>query len=125
MPHLVMEHSSNVDVPGDVHHVLRQLHSVLNDVGGILITNCKSRVYQADSFLIADGQSDEGFVHLDISFVRGRSDDVKAQISRDCLSVLKDAFLPINKQPLQITVNVDDIALEMYSKHPAGTLTLQ
>jgi len=125
MPHLVLEYSANATLPDDPRGVLQQLHAVLHEAGGILIGNCKSRVYRADAFLIADGQSNEGFVHLDIRFVRGRSDELKARISRECLAVLKSTFLPINDLALQITVNVGDIAPDMYSKHPEGTLTPQ
>ncbi len=125
MPHLTLEYTNNLDLPADTNAVLLALHQVLQDVGGINIANCKSRLYPLAHFFIADNQRDEGFVHLDIVFVRGRSDAVKAQISQQCLDILKAAFLPMAQIPVQITVNVGDIPLEMYSKYPEGTLTVQ
>lgn len=126
MPHLTLEHSSNITLPDDHRSVLLDLHRALNEIGGIAIGNCKSRIYRADSFAIGDESAQrDGFVHLDIIFVAGRSEETKAQISRACLEILKTAFLPGANCPLQITVNVGDIPIEVYSKYPEGTLSYQ
>ena len=122
MPHLTLEYTSNTAPPDNWQETLLALHRTLEEVGGIALANCKSRIYSVDKFIIADGQSREGFVHLDIIFVRGRSEAVKTAISKQCLDILKSAFLPINSVPLQITVDVGDITLETYSKYPEGTL---
>ena len=105
MPHLVLDHSANIALPDDLPSLLLSLHRILADTGGIHIGNCKSRVYRADSWLIAEGDQPEGFVHLNIRFVAGRSTETRRQISRQCLAQLEAALLPINETPLQITVN--------------------
>ena len=123
MPHIILEHSDNLPLPEDSKSLLLELHGVLNDIGGIAIGNCKSRIYTADNFAIGDGTATEGFVHLHIEFVSGRSETIKADISLACLDILKARFLPLVEFPVQITVNITDIPKSIYSKYPEGTLS--
>ncbi|MEM7196381.1 MAG: hypothetical protein AAF402_15705 [Pseudomonadota bacterium] len=126
MPHLRLEHTANIGSDVDDSALFADLHSVLHDVGKINKENCKARRYVAESFFIADGGDNEAFVHLDIRFVGGRSEDVKSRIGEQCLHVLKRAFdSSLQSHSVQITVEIRDIQLADYHKYPVGTLTKQ
>ncbi len=124
MPHLTLEYSNNVETTVDQSVLFSQLHRILSDVAGIPEDNCKSRSYQADSFRVGSGAPENGFVHLDIRLLDGRTMDIKRQIGRESLRALKAWFRSDETDGnIQITVDVDDIVRETYAKHPPGTLS--
>ncbi len=131
MPHLRLEYSANVHFDGELTSLFSQLHTVLVDIGGIRLENCKTRAYAAEDFLVADGTADEGgragaFVHLDVRFMEGRSEELKQEIGAKLLNRLVRFFAPaLDTLALQFTVEVRDIDRAAYSKYPEGTLTPQ
>jgi 5-carboxymethyl-2-hydroxymuconate isomerase len=125
MPHIVLEYSENLPELPDFRALFDDIHQALNRVGGIKIENCKSRARVAEHCYIGDGDPDNAFVHLDIEFVKGRSAEVKQAIGRECLDLVKRYYHLHLSDALQITVKIDDIALDFYFKDPAGTLNYQ
>ncbi|MBX2867046.1 MAG: hypothetical protein KTR18_00105 [Acidiferrobacterales bacterium] len=126
MPHIHLEYSENCRPDGSFADLFQQIHSTLSKVGGIKLSNCKSRASCQKDYFIADGDPSHAFAHLSIRFVTGRSDSIKTQIGANCMEHLKLFFRKqINESNLQITVEVRDIQLKNYHKHPEGTLTSQ
>lgn len=125
MPHIVLEYSSNLPELADFRALFDDIHRALNRIGGIRLENCKSRARVAEHYYIGDGNPDNAFIHLDVEFVRGRSAEVKQEIGRECLELVKHYYHLHLSDLLQITVKIDDIALEFYFKYPAGTLNYQ
>ena len=80
MPHLTLEYTANVPPPDDLAYMLLSMHKVLSDTGGIKIENCKSRMRYTDTFIIGEGDPLGAFLHLDVSFLEGRIDDIKMAI---------------------------------------------
>ena len=79
MPHIVLEYSANLyDLPS-FSALFAEIHQVLHREGGIRLENCKSRARAAHHYFIADGSPDHAFVHLNIEFVKGRSDERRVQ----------------------------------------------
>ena len=126
MPQITLEYSENCQYNGEFQSLFHAIHYVLQLTGGIHLSNCKSRARKLSDYYIADGDASHGFAHLEIRFVEGRSDSVRASIGNECLDLLKGFFKPaIDKLQLQITVEVDDIKRSNYFKYPPGTLTPQ
>lgn len=124
MPHLTLEYSANVVVDSDFTDLFRRLHAVLAQTGGIRLENCKSRAYVAREFFIGSGAQGSGFVHLDIRFLEGRSDEIRRAIGQETIDALRAWFrTSAEKLDLQITVEVRDIERSFYFKYPEGTLT--
>jgi len=122
MPHIVLEYSSNLPELPDFRALFDDIHQALNRIGGIRLENCKSRARAAKHYYIGDGNPDNAFVHLDVEFVKGRSREVKQAIGQECLLLVKRYYHLHLSDSLQITVKIDDIALDFYFKDPAGTL---
>ena len=118
MPHIVLEYSNNLPAMADFAPLFADIHRALNRIGGISLDNCKSRARVAEASYVGDGNPDNAFIHLDIEFVRGRSAEVKQAIGRECLELLKRHYAAQLSDALQITVKIDDIALDFYFKHP-------
>lgn len=125
MPHIVLEYSANLSELPDFRALFDDIHQALHRIGGIKIENCKSRVRVAEHYYIGDGNPDNAFIHLDIEFVKGRSAEVRQAIGRECLDLVKRYYHLHLSDALQITVKVNDIALDFYFKDPAGTLNYQ
>ena len=126
MPHITLQHSSNIKPSSNVTELLAKLHETLHIVGGIKLENCKSRRVIFEDYLVGDGEGNQGFVHLDIRFIEGRDEQTKRSIGAKCNTILQQAFLTSSDEDnIQITVEVRDILLADYHKYPEGTLTLQ
>lgn len=123
MPHLILEYSGNVDFPASSSDLFSKIHKILAEVGGIKIENCKSRSRVATDFLVGSGDGLNGFIHLDIRFLEGRSPEVRQQIGETLLNSLLHAFKDsIEELELQITIEIQDVERTRYFKHPFGTL---
>ncbi|MDH3388344.1 MAG: hypothetical protein OEN02_10605 [Gammaproteobacteria bacterium] len=125
MPHIILEYSSSLPELPDIRALFDGIHQGFNRIGGISLDNCKSRARVAEPFYIGDGDPDNAFIHLGIEFVRGRSDEVRQALGRECLDSLGRYYHLHLSDRLQITVQIEDIALDFYFKDPAGTLNYQ
>ncbi len=56
---------------------------------------------------------------------RALFDEIHQAIGRECLQLVKRYYHLHLSDALQITVKIDDIALDFYFKDPAGTLNYQ
>lgn len=123
MPHLTLEYTANIEQELYFDDLFARLHQVLADVGGIPISNCKSRAVRLDDYYIASGGSRNAFVHLTIRFLEGRATELKQEISRSSLRVLDEYFASSSAElDLQTTVEMQDIERATYLKIPEGTL---
>ncbi|MHA2250342.1 MAG: 5-carboxymethyl-2-hydroxymuconate Delta-isomerase [Candidatus Kariarchaeaceae archaeon] len=125
MPQICLEYSANIPVISNYKTIFKQVHYILNTEGNIKLNNCKSRLIRHADFYIGDGSSDHAFVHLEISLLEGRSNELKEKMGKDILGFLQDAISTENILKLQITVHFKDISKNSYFKYPSGTLTPQ
>ena len=124
MPHLTIEYSQNIEVNQKFLPLLLKLHESISKIGDIKVENFKSRVYQAENYLIGSGNKREGFVHLDIRFLEGRDKEIKQKIGEQTCELLLLWFQPFSAAlDLQVTVEVRDVQRSFYFKYPKGTLT--
>ena len=122
MPHVILEYSDNI-APIEFKELFCEIHKMLNEVGGISINNCKSRTRIANCHYIGTGSASSAFVHLDVSFLSGRSLELRQQIGSALLSLLEETYAAQKKEfELQITVEIREIERELYFKYPAATI---
>jgi 5-carboxymethyl-2-hydroxymuconate isomerase len=118
-----LEYTSNLSHRSPDAAFLLEIHRLLESVAGIAIGNCKSRWREVGSWVVGSGADDSAFVHLDVRFMEGRPDRLKAEVGRQALQLLKTRFLPAPPGiDLQITVEIRDIRKASYFKDPPGTL---
>ena len=123
MPHIRLEYTANVAQPPAFGQLFLELHRTLNSVAGIDINNCKSRAVRLEEYLIAQAEDTKAFVHLDVSFLEGHSDEVRREIGARFLESARRSFATaIAGQDLQISVEIRDIDRKFYFKHPAGSI---
>jgi len=123
MPHLTLEYTRGLEPTTHFPALFHALHGILSDVG-IAAGNCKSRAIPLEVTYVAEGTSQQAFVHLEIRLLEGRPDEVKQEIGRRALSALRDAFpTPEGQDEIQITVELCDMRRAAYFKSPEGTLS--
>ncbi len=126
MPQIVLEYSSNVLKQSGFALLFADIHQILHERAGIKLDNCKSRALRYDEFYVGDGHPSNAFVHLDIRFIEGRSEEAKQSVGIASLNRLKQFFeKSVARLDLQITVELGDIQRSCYFKFPEGTLTVQ
>lgn len=123
MPHLTLEYTANLSENPPTRELLLSLHHLLQATAGIRVENCKSRWRKVEDWVVAAGDPDSAFVHLDLRFLEGRSVETQAAVGEGALELLKAHFHPAPEGlDLQITVEVGEIRKETYFKDPPGTL---
>jgi 5-carboxymethyl-2-hydroxymuconate isomerase len=118
MPQICLEYTSNITLPLEYNQFFKRLHDLLvASVVGVELNACKSRVRPLQHFYIADGKERNAFVHLSIGLLSGRTLAEKAALSQTALQLLKDFYQPVfDLFALQLTVAVEDMTRETYSK---------
>ena len=118
MPHLILEYTENIN-PIVFEQLFAKLHSVLSEIVNIEINNCKSRAVSLGTFYIGEGDSSNAFVSLSVSFLEGRSLDLKQKLGERFLDILKRYYSHLETElNVQISVEIKDIQKPLYFKFP-------
>lgn len=124
MPHLTLEYTAGLLPKVGFQDLFARLHGTLSDIAGIKQDNCKSRAVELVEFYVGDGTSADGFVHLAVRFLEGRSAELRQEVGRRMLDILGECFgVPADAiDGPQITVQIEDIERAAYFKIPGGSL---
>jgi 5-carboxymethyl-2-hydroxymuconate isomerase len=90
MPHLTLEYSDNLNF--EVRPLLARLHNELVATGAINLKGIKSRAVCCSDYLIADGDPNYAFVHVNLLIREGRSLEIQKEAAQRVMAVLKEAF---------------------------------
>ena len=123
MPHITIEYTANLERRPDLPAVFAAVHEVLSAEGGIAMENCKSRALRLESYWVGSGTEPSAFVHVDVRFLEGRSQETRNVLGRRILDITRRAFSdPNSTLDPQVTVWIREIARDSYFKFPEGTL---
>jgi len=128
MPQIKLEYTRNLPVAGSFGSLLHDIHLATSRIAGINLANCKSRCYPLEDFYVGGGNVDgreSAFVHLEVRFIEGRSTEVKQTLANELNELVRAFFKETcDGYDMQFTVEVSDILVAEYAKHPEGTLTV-
>lgn len=117
MPHLILEHSTNIVEKPDFEKLFSRMHWVLNELGAFKLADIKSRVHPCPTYYIADGDVNHAFVHLRLEILEGRSTDIKKQAGERLHTLLRETFAASAKErECQFSVEIRDMAKDGYFK---------
>ena len=113
MPHISLEYSENIQtiINSDFFD---QLQSVVIQAAKVKPENCKSRSIKIKSFHIGSKIKNEGFVHLKIKLLEGRTKKIKKQIAQESLKILKLHFNNTIDHNIQYSIEIQEMKLENY-----------
>jgi 5-carboxymethyl-2-hydroxymuconate isomerase len=107
VPHLIVEYSANVEDRIDLNALLDRLHLTATESGMFPLGGIRVRAYRADSYRIADCDSENGFVHVTAMVGAGRTLERRAEVSRLLFDALCDQLAEAQAtSPLAISFNM-------------------
>jgi 5-carboxymethyl-2-hydroxymuconate isomerase len=117
MPHIILEHSTNIVEKPDFSALLSTMHKTLMDFGVFKLQDIKSRVYACDTYYIADGKADNAFVHVEVRILSGRNQEMRQQIADRFMTLLQDNFSDsMHERRCVLSVEVREMDRETYRK---------
>lgn len=119
MPHLTLEFSSNLPGP-PARDLLAALNRALCASGEFAGPDIKSRASVFDQFQIGEGGEDAAFAHMTLRLMPGRSVAQRQRLAQGLLQALA-AVLPAQYAlPVQLTVEIVELAAPCYAKIEIG-----
>ena len=88
MPHLIVEYSANLDEQLALDELLAKLHDVAAASGVFPLGGIRTRASRRDDYLIADGDPDNGFVHVVARIGEGRPLEVRQEVGQKLFDVV-------------------------------------
>jgi len=109
MPHIIIEHSPNLNIC--TSELLTSVHQSVVDSTLFDITTIKTRLIAYQACLLGDGN--EHFVHVQIHLLEGRTQSQKQMLSERVLSMLQN-LLP---DGVSLSVHPYDLDPTIYRKN--------
>lgn len=110
MAHIVIEYSAGLRDRLELPALLSAVHQAALQTGVFPIGGLRTRAYEAQHYVIADGHPDNAFVHVSLKVGHGRDLDTR---KRACATIFEAAcrqLAPIyESQPLAISLEMQEI----------------
>ncbi|MCK0069926.1 5-carboxymethyl-2-hydroxymuconate Delta-isomerase [Kordiimonas laminariae] len=110
MPHLVIEHSSDIAEGADVNTLMQTAHAGAVESGLFGLNDIKVRAYPCPQSLI--GGEKNSFLHITIYLLSGRSQETKKALT----TLVLDKFTKLGLDVSSLSVDARDMDREVYSK---------
>ena len=107
MPHIKLEYTENVQWKNPIQDIFPELQTVLIQHARVKPENCKSRAMELKDFHCTSNSSPGGFIHLEISLLSGRDEEVKTNIGKECRQIIQ-SFIE-NIAEIQVSVELRDM----------------
>ena len=107
MPHVKLEYTENVQWKNPIQDIFPKLQTVLIQHARVKPENCKSRAMELKDFHCTGKSRLGGFIHLEISLLRGRDEEVKTNIGKECRQIIQ-SFVE-NIAEVQVSVELRDM----------------
>jgi 5-carboxymethyl-2-hydroxymuconate isomerase len=110
MPHVVVEYSANLDSSIDIHKLVRDIHEAVLGSGVFEMGAVRTRAERRDTFIVADGDPENGFVHVELRIAPGRDGPTRKDVARRVLDTLAAATREVfARTGLGLSVEVREI----------------
>lgn len=111
MPHIILEHSANLESDLDINALVRALHDAALTCPTIDLLALRSRAERREHVLVADGNPEHRFAMVTARILAGRSDAVKQQIADTLFATLKEGVSGLNPD-MGLALAVDIVEIE-------------
>jgi 5-carboxymethyl-2-hydroxymuconate isomerase len=115
MPHITVDYSDVLTDTFDRRGFGQALHPLVARAVDGSVTACKTRFRRADECVIADGETDIAMVHVEVALLSGRTPEVKGELSRSVLRLLRGYVEPTPGHALHASVDVSELDRGCYS----------
>lgn len=119
MPHLIIEHSSNIQ-SNSIRSLQRSIQDIMdNSEGNFDSDQCKTRALSFNDYFVGRiDQSDSSFIHITLKALAGRSLEHRQTLSQKIMAFTKEFFLTLdlNNKRCDISVDIVEMDKETYQK---------
>ncbi len=117
MPHFILEYSRNLEPALDVEGLFQKLRTAALETGIFPPGGIRFRAYACALYLVADGDPQNGFVHLTLKLGHGRPLEVKRSAGEKLFSALTEHLNPLfETRPLAISFEMRELDPELSFK---------
>lgn len=110
MPHITVEYSSNLDKRVSMRNIIEEIHAAVVANGAFEKGGVRTRAIPQDLYVVADGDPDNSFIHVEMRIAPGRSPETRKQVSQSILDVIRERTKEVMKQyGLGISVEIREI----------------
>jgi 5-carboxymethyl-2-hydroxymuconate isomerase len=110
MAHIVIEYSAGLRERLRLPEFLAAVHQAALATGVFPIGGLRTRAYEAEHYLIADGHPDNAFVHLSLKVGHGRDLETRKHACEAIFEAACRQLAPIyESQPLAISLEMQEI----------------
>jgi 5-carboxymethyl-2-hydroxymuconate isomerase len=90
MPHVTVEYAGNLESHISARALLASIHGAVLDCGFFKPGAVRTRAARRELYLIADGDPDNSFVHVEVRMGEGRSPQERKQVAETIMQVLRE-----------------------------------
>lgn len=110
MAHIVIEYSAGLRDRLALPALLAAVHQAALQTGIFPIGGLRTRAYEAQHYVIADGHPDNAFVHLSLKIGHGRDVDIRKRACAAIFEAVCRQLAPLyESQPLAISLEMQEI----------------
>lgn len=110
MAHIVVEYSSGLRSRLDVTALLAAVHRAALATGVFPVGGIRTRAYEAEHYVIADGNPDNAFVHLSLKVGHGRDLETRKLACEAIFDAACQCLAPLFETlPLGISLEMQEI----------------
>ncbi len=113
MPHLIVEHSANVE---HVPQLLRVAHQAVLDTGIAAVDALRTRAEERDEYVIGDDHPDNAFIAATLRLGPGRSDTDKRMLIDTLMTAIEDTA-GAAREHMMLSVEIQEIDPTMRLNH--------
>jgi len=88
MPHVVVEYSANLEEELDIRALLKKIHDAVLASGVFKISAVLTRAERREVYVIADGDPDNAFMHIDVRMGPGRDAATRMSVAQGVLDTI-------------------------------------
>lgn len=117
MPHFTIEYSANMEQDVDMAAFCEVLRRAGLRTGVFPEPGIRVRAVRCDTYAIADGNLDAGFIDISVRLRGGRALDVRKEATREIFAAAEDYLAPVfAKRPFALSFEMRDIDPELSPK---------
>lgn len=110
MAHIVVEYSAGLRDRLDLAAFLAEVHQAALATGVFPIGGIRTRAYEAEHYVIADGHRDNAFVHLSVKVGHGRDLETRKRACEAIFNAACRHLAPLFEElPLGISLEMQEI----------------
>lgn len=111
MPHVIIEHSSNLSEAIDLRALVDAAHVAALETGVFPVGGLRTRCEERTVYRIADGDPANGFVHVTMRIGAGRDEATRKRAAQHVFDAVCRHLAPhFERAPLAISLEMEEIA---------------